>query len=59
MSKYTNLDKYLKKKGKTVNTENEVLKEKFKDKELTDKELTDKEIQELTLKMLKDFGYIE
>ena len=54
MSKYTNLDKYLKKKGKTVNTENEVLKEKFKDKELTDKE-----IQELTLKMLKDFGYIE
>jgi len=50
VSKYKNLDKFIEKKGKNPNTKNVKIKEK---------ELTDKNIKELTLKRLKEFGYIE
>ncbi len=48
MSKYENLDKYLEKKG---------IKIKVKEKKKT-KDLKSGDIEALTIKMLKDFGYL-
>ena len=50
MSDYKNLDKYLEKKGKQPKVKIEKAKEK---------DLDDAKIKELTIQMLKDFGYIE
>ena len=48
MSNYKNLDKYLEKKA---------IKSKEKTK-VKEKDLTDEQIRLLTIKMLKDMGYI-